>query len=99
MLCAMRATYIVLASTLGVLGATGHLTPALVLVIAAVAGLVRPNDLVMRNALIGETIPREHLMERSRCRARPWTPRGSRARSPAPVSRPRSASAGLISSS
>jgi MFS family permease len=62
MLCAMRATYIVLASTLGVLGATGHLTPTVVLVVAAVTGLVRPNDLVMRNALIGETIPREHLM-------------------------------------
>jgi len=62
MLCAMRATYIVLASILGVLGSTGHLTPTVVLVVAAVAGLVRPNDLVMRNALIGETIPREHLM-------------------------------------
>ena len=62
MLCAMRTTYIVLASTLGTLGATGHLTPAVVLVVAAVTGLVRPNDLVMRNALIGDTIPREHLM-------------------------------------
>ena len=30
--------------------------------LAALAGVVRPNDLVMRNSLIGETIPPEHLM-------------------------------------
>jgi predicted MFS family arabinose efflux permease len=33
-----------------------------VLAIATLAGLVRPNDLVMRNTLIGETIPPAHLM-------------------------------------
>jgi hypothetical protein len=38
------------------------LTPAQVLVLSAVGGIVRPNDLVMRNALIGDTIPRDHLM-------------------------------------
>ena len=32
------------------------------LVIVAVAGIVRPNDLVMRNALIGDTMPPAHLM-------------------------------------
>jgi hypothetical protein len=32
------------------------------LLVAALAGLVRPNDLVMRNTLIGETIPAAHLM-------------------------------------
>ncbi len=36
---------------------TGRLTPAWALALAALNGLVRPNDLVMRNALIGETIP------------------------------------------
>jgi MFS family permease len=62
LLCAMRAIYALLAATLAVLGLTGLLTPASVFVVAAVAGIVRPNDLVMRNALIGDTIPREHLM-------------------------------------
>src|SRR5205823_4748208 len=62
MLCAMRATYAVLAVLLMTLALTGRLTPAWVLVVAALAGAVRPNDLVMRNALIGETIPPAHLM-------------------------------------
>jgi predicted MFS family arabinose efflux permease len=62
MLCAMRAAYAVLAALLGGLAAAGLLTPAWVLVIATLAGVVRPNDLVMRNTLIGETIPPEHLM-------------------------------------
>jgi MFS family permease len=62
MLFVMRGIYAVLALTLMTLGLTGLLTPAHVLVIAAVNGLVRPNDLIMRNSLIGETIPPEHLM-------------------------------------
>jgi MFS family permease len=62
MLCAMRATYAVLAVLLMTLALTGILTPAWVLVVAALAGVIRPNDLVMRNALIGETIPPAHLM-------------------------------------
>ena len=62
MLCTMRATCGILALLLMALGLAGALTPALVLVLAAVGGLVRPNDLVMRNSLIGETIPRDHLM-------------------------------------
>jgi predicted MFS family arabinose efflux permease len=57
MLCAMRTTYAVLAAALTALALGGRLTPAWVFAIAALAGLVRPNDLVMRNALIGETIP------------------------------------------
>jgi MFS family permease len=62
MLCAMRTTYAALAAVLAMLALTGWLTPAWVLVVAALAGLVRPNDLVMRNTLIGETIPPAHLM-------------------------------------
>jgi MFS family permease len=62
MLCAMRAIYAVLAALLGGLAAADLLTPSWVLALAAVAGVVRPNDLVMRNALIGETIPPGHLM-------------------------------------
>jgi predicted MFS family arabinose efflux permease len=62
MLCAMRAIYAGLAALLAGLAAADLLTPAGVLVIAAVAGVVRPNDLVMRNSLIGETIPSDHLV-------------------------------------
>jgi len=62
MLCTMRAIYAVLAALLLLLTLAGSLTPVWVLVVAALAGIVRPNDLVMRNALIGETIPAAHLM-------------------------------------
>jgi MFS family permease len=62
MLCVMRATYAVLALIVMTLGLADLLTPTQVLMVAAVSGLVRPNDLVMRNSLIGETIPAPHLM-------------------------------------
>jgi predicted MFS family arabinose efflux permease len=61
MLCAMRAIYMVLAVFVTALAAAGFLTPAWALVVAGIGGIVRPNDLVMRNSLIGETIPRAHL--------------------------------------
>jgi MFS family permease len=62
MLCVMRGVYAALAAVLMILGLADLLTPATVFVVAALAGIVRPNDLVMRNALIGDTIPRAHLM-------------------------------------
>jgi len=62
MLCAMRAIYATLAMTVVLLAFTGWLTPAWAIALAALNGIVRPNDLVMRNALIGETIPPDHLM-------------------------------------
>jgi MFS family permease len=62
MLCAMRAIYATLALTVMLLAFTGWLTPAWAIALAALNGIVRPNDLVMRNALIGETIPPDHLM-------------------------------------
>jgi predicted MFS family arabinose efflux permease len=62
MLCAMRAIYASLAGLLAGLALAGLLTPVAVLVIACLAGVVRPNDLVMRNTLIGETIPPAQLM-------------------------------------
>jgi MFS family permease len=62
MLCAMRAIYALLAVTVMLLAFTGWLTPAWAIALAALNGIVRPNDLVMRNALIGETIPPDHLM-------------------------------------
>ena len=62
MLSAMRAIYAVLAAFVLLLTLTGRLTPGWVFVVASLAGLVRPNDQVLRNALIGETIPPPHLM-------------------------------------
>jgi MFS family permease len=62
MLSTMRATYATLSALVLLLALTDTLTPAWVLVVAALVGLVRPNDQVMRNALIGETIPPPHLM-------------------------------------
>lgn len=62
MLCAMRGTYSVLAALLMLLALTGTLTPAWVFVVAGLVGVVRPNDLVMRNTLIGETIPPSQLI-------------------------------------
>jgi hypothetical protein len=62
MLCAMRATYAGLAALVMVLALTGMLGPAWVLAVAAIGGVIRPNDLVMRNSLIGQTIAPPHLM-------------------------------------
>jgi predicted MFS family arabinose efflux permease len=56
-LCAMRTVYAVLAASLMLLALGGRLSPAWVVVIATFVGIVRPNDLVLRNTLIGETIP------------------------------------------
>src|SRR5262249_8811793 len=61
LLCAMRSIYALLAALVLTLAAGGWLSPAGVLSLAAVTGFVRPNDLVMRNSLIGETIPPAHL--------------------------------------
>jgi hypothetical protein len=61
-LAAMRATYATLAATLMMLLLTGVLVPWHVFVIVTLMGLVRPSDLVLRYALIGETIPAEQIM-------------------------------------
>ncbi|HEX3175742.1 MAG TPA: MFS transporter [Methylomirabilota bacterium] len=61
-LCAMRAVYTVLAAVLGTLAVAGAVTPVSVFVLALLGGLVRPNDLVLRNSLIGETIPAGRMM-------------------------------------
>src|SRR5207237_277990 len=62
MLCAMRSVYAVLAALLMVLALAGVLTPMWVFVIAGLVGIVRPNDQVLRNSLIGETIPPDDLI-------------------------------------
>lgn len=55
--CAMRATYAALAIVLMVLAFTDTLSPLYVFIITGLMGLVRPSDLVLRHALIGETLP------------------------------------------
>jgi len=62
LLCLMRLCYALLAGVLMVLIFTGTLTPILAFAVAIVSGLVRPSDLVMRNLLVGQTMPPPHLM-------------------------------------
>src|SRR5262249_27398854 len=62
LLCAMRAVYALLAAALAAAVLANAVSPPLVLVIAALAGLVRPSDLGMRNALIGGIIAPAQIM-------------------------------------
>ena len=62
MICFMRAYYGCLAVVTMVLGMTDNLTPYFVLALSLVAGLVRMSDLVMRNSLLGDTMPPAHLV-------------------------------------
>ena len=62
LLCVMRGLYGVLAVVLMMCTFFDVLTPLLVLLITAVLGLIRPSDIGMRTALVGETIPPEYLM-------------------------------------
>jgi MFS family permease len=61
-LCAMRGVYATLATILMTLAFTGMLSPGYVLVSAAVFGLVRPSDIGMRTAVVGDIMPTAHLM-------------------------------------
>ena len=62
MMCAMRAFYTVLAGVILTLAMLDLLRPAWVFPIVFLVGLVRPSDLAMRNALIGDTMPPDRLM-------------------------------------
>ena len=62
MMCAFRAFYGVLASVILILATFDILTPSHVFPIAFLMGMVRPSDQVMRNSLIGDTMPPESLM-------------------------------------
>ena len=61
-ICAMRAAYATLAAAVTALAFAGELNPALVFVIAALSGLIRPSDTGVRNALVAETMPADRLM-------------------------------------
>jgi len=60
-LCCMRAVYTTLASTLMVFSFAGVLSPVHVFIVAALMGVVRPSDQVMRYALIGASMPADRL--------------------------------------
>ena len=62
LLAMMRATYAVFAAVLMTLALTGHLTPPLVFVIAAMMGIVRPSDLGVRGALVATIMPHGFLI-------------------------------------
>ncbi len=55
MLIVMRSGYAILAGVVMVLGLVGVVSPWQLFVIAAVSGLIRPSDLVVRHALIADT--------------------------------------------
>ena len=58
----MRTVYAACAATLMALAFTGLITPAAVLAVATVMGLVRPSDIGMRQALVAETMPPHRLV-------------------------------------
>jgi Na+/melibiose symporter-like transporter len=62
LLAGMRTLYAALATSLMILAFMDALTPLIVLGIAAMMGMVRPSDIGMRAALVGETMPPERLI-------------------------------------
>lgn len=62
LLCLMRVSYTALSLTLMVLIFSGTVSPVSVFVVATVMSSIRSSDLVMRNAIIGSTIPQPLLV-------------------------------------
>ena len=63
LLCILRLSYLILSSLIMTLALADMLNATVVLAISFLFGLVRPSDLVMRNGLIGDTIPSKLLMK------------------------------------
>ena len=61
-LCVMRAAYTALAASLMVFAFAGALTPMVVLAMTGLMGLVRPSDLGVRMALVGDNVPTDDLV-------------------------------------
>ena len=57
LLSVMRATYALVAAVLMALAFAGVLSPFVVLILAAVSGLVRPSDMGLRGAVIADAMP------------------------------------------
>jgi len=56
-LAAMRLSYALFAAVILGFAIAGRLDPTVVIVVAALCGLVRPTDIGMRSALVGATVP------------------------------------------
>jgi MFS family permease len=61
-LCMTRGGYALLAAAMTALTLTDALQPWHVFAIAAIAGLMRPSDMVMRSVLVGQTMGRDMLL-------------------------------------
>lgn len=61
-LCITRSVYALLATVMTILTLRNALQPWHVFAIAAIAGLLRPSDMVMRSVLVGQTMRPEMLM-------------------------------------
>ncbi len=57
-----RTPYVILATIIAGLSVTGALSPAAVLAVAAVAGIVRPCEFAVRTVLTSEIVPQDRLM-------------------------------------
>jgi MFS family permease len=62
LLCLTRGGYALLAALLAWLTLSARLEPWHVLVVAALAGLMKPSDMAMRHVLVGHTMPAGALM-------------------------------------
>ncbi|HEX9183999.1 MAG TPA: MFS transporter [Burkholderiales bacterium] len=62
LLCVTRGAYALLAATLAALTFSGQLAPWHVLVVAGIAGMMKPSDMAMRHVLVGQTMRPEALM-------------------------------------
>lgn len=62
LLCAMRTVYVVLAGALTTLALAGQINPFFVLMIAGLAGLIRPSDIAVRSTLTAQIVPIQQLM-------------------------------------
>jgi predicted MFS family arabinose efflux permease len=56
-LCALRAVFTAISALLMLLAFADMLNPIYVFALSALSGMARPSDLIVRNALIGDTIP------------------------------------------
>ena len=62
LLCILRTAYLGLSLVLMGLALSQSLNPMHVYIVSLLTGLIRPSDLVMRNGLIGDTMPEGNLM-------------------------------------
>jgi predicted MFS family arabinose efflux permease len=61
-LAGMRIGYALLAAVIFVLAVSGQLTPARVLVVAFLVGLIKPSDIGLRSAMVSATVPPAQLV-------------------------------------